>query len=119
MSAQATSWWDVINKQLQSTPTWLSDVFAFGLIAAAVGFVAKLFGRYILYFALAIGLVVWLFNSYDLLTLNMYHIKSLFGLQNVSTIDDAVRMYFSWMQTHKVATISGIIGFTFGWKFGG
>lgn len=118
MKEYMLSWWYLVQAQLKSYPPWLVQVTFFGITGLIVGFIAKNFGKLIVYTTIGVTVLLWLLHYLQFISIHGFAFKSLLGLSTAHSLDDVLKIYFVWAQTHVIGCVAASVGFFLGWRVG-
>lgn len=118
MKEYILGWWYLVQAQLSHYPVWLMQVTLFGLSGLIAGFIAKNFGKMLIYTVIGVILLLWLLSYLNYISINSVAFKDLFGVTSAHSIDDIIRIYGKWAHEHMVGCIAGAISFLLGWRLG-
>ena len=110
------SMWQKFLSYFSGYPTWLVEgVFAV-LAGFFVGFLAKNFGKPILYGTAVVIVAGYIFNYFGIIEFHLNHLQQMLGIVEIPTIDVAFANSVSWMSEHISLCIGAVVGFAIGWR---
>ncbi len=110
--------WVKIQTYFQEYPLWVAEAATGAFIGICVGFLARIFGRYLVFSALAFALISALLQNAGLVT---FHFDGLAGLIGVEEIPSAATFFGSsvaWAKEHVAAVAFSALAFIVGWRLG-
>ncbi|HLB94371.1 MAG TPA: hypothetical protein VJJ81_03920 [Candidatus Babeliales bacterium] len=81
-----------------------------------VGFLFKKYSRVALAALIIFILGVFALESFNLVLIQWFHVKSLIGITGSTTVGVLFDTYVLWIKTHLLAVISGFFGFFMGYR---
>jgi uncharacterized membrane protein (Fun14 family) len=81
-----------------------------------LGFLFKKYSRIVLAALIIFILGVFALESFNLVLIQWFHVKSLIGINGSTTIGALFDTYVLWIKTHLLTVISGFFGFFMGYR---
>ena len=81
-----------------------------------IGFLFKKYSRIALAALIIFILGVFALESFNLVLIQWFHVKSLIGINGGTTIGVLFDTYVLWIKTHLLGVISGFFGFFMGYR---
>ncbi len=81
-----------------------------------LGFLFKKYSRVVLAALIIFILGVFALESFNLVLIQWFHVKSLIGINGSTTIGALFDTYVLWIKAHLLAVISGFFGFFMGYR---
>lgn len=112
------SWWQKFTSYFSDYPSWLVEgVFAV-LAGFVVGFLAKNFGKPLLYGIVTLVVAGYVLSYFGLIEVHSEQIKQMLGIVETPTVDVAFNNITGWMREHVALCVGAVIGFAIGWRVG-
>lgn len=112
----AHGWFDALKERFSAYPAWAVEMTVFGIIGLFLGLFFKMFGKYFVAIAIAMVFLFVAFSHFNVLQIDVVHLKELFGLSAVQSISDLVTIGFEWAKAHLIGCASCVVGFFIGLK---
>ena len=112
------SWWNKFISYFQGYPAWLVEGGFALIIGFFVGFIAKNFGKPLLYAIVVLVVAAYIMSYFGLADFHYEKIKAILGITEIPTIDVAFSNFINWTKEHVALLIGAGIGFVFGWRMG-
>lgn len=112
------SWWNKITSYFQGYPQWLVEGGFALIIGLFVGFIAKNFGKALVYAFIVLVIASYVMNYLGLVDFHYDKIKALFGITEIPAMDVAIANLWQWMKEHVALCIGAGLGFVLGWRLG-
>ncbi len=120
---QATTWFDSLKQalQLERIKEFLKTLeYKYIILYAVVGFILglllKRLGKYILFTLVFGGIVLYLFHTSHIITLDMVKLKQFIGLAADDPFMQLVRNGLQWVGNNFIIALSGFLGLIIGYK---
>lgn len=118
LAAIKERWQSVIDKYHASDPStgWLMEIGAFALGGLIAGFLLKHFARFVILGIICTGLLLWVLNYYDVVSINYSYVKALYGASSTISLRDLIDSAIFWVRNHIGQTIAACVGFFISWE---
>lgn len=110
--------WTKIQVYFQEYPTWVPEAVAGAFVGVCVGFLARIFGRYLVFSMLAFALAGALMQNAGLVTFNFDGITALLGLDSIPSASTCFGTISFWAKEHFAAFGFSLLAFVVGWRLG-
>ncbi len=110
--------WTKIQMYFQEYPLWVAEAVAGAFVGMCVGFLARIFGRYLIFSALAFALAGALMQNAGLITFNFENAASLLGLEELPSASWCFSNVLFWAKEHVAAFVFAVLAFILGWRLG-
>lgn len=110
------TWWTRAQLKLKGYPEWAVQLALCSVGGLVAGFIAKNIGRFLIYAAIGVIISLWFLDYFSLIVVNTKQIKILLGVGSAQTLDEALRMYMSFIKVNIVGVAAAVLGFLIGWR---
>lgn len=83
-----------------------------------IGFLLKKFGRHFVFTLVVGGLVLYVMQYFNIISLDIVRLKELFGIAQNATLGTVLENIIEWVKGHIGLSIGSVIGFIIGYKIG-
>lgn len=112
------SWWNKIISYFKDYPQWLVEASFALIIGFFIGFIAKSFGRALIYALVVIIVAGYFLHYFNLADFHIEKMKELLGITEIPAVDVALASLWQWMKEHIIMCVAAGLGFVFGWRLG-
>ncbi|HAU30026.1 MAG: hypothetical protein UV79_C0005G0013 [candidate division TM6 bacterium GW2011_GWF2_43_17] len=111
--------WTKIQMYFQEYPFWVAEAVAGAFMGICIGFLARIFGRYLVFSALAFALAGALMQNAGLVTFHFESCASLIGLEELPSASWCFGSVMLFAKEHVAAFVFALLSFIVGWLLGG
>ncbi len=104
-------------ESLDVSHSWYGPLLLYGGLGLITGFLFKYLARPILWIILGTVLILWLLNTFNLVSIHYDAITSFFGFPSTANFQEALNGYLAWAQAHMAESIAFVVGFFISWTF--
>lgn len=114
----AINWYNSLAAKFEGYPPYVADIVIFGPLGFGLGFLLKSLGRYLLIGLLVSVGILWLAESFGVISIHQEQLHAFIGVPTFSSLSEFNVFLKTWAQEHVPAVVAFFFGFLFGWKLG-
>jgi hypothetical protein len=120
---QTSTWLESLKQalQLDRIKEFLSTleykyIIIYAIVGLILGLLLKRLGKYIIFTILVGGLLLYLFHTMHIITLDLVKLKQFIGLSADESFMQLIRNGLQWIGDNIIISISGLVGLIIGYK---